>query len=86
MDNETRERIEKEAKEYCHTRGEENCYIKGATAEHSRITELLKEEKNKAIDSVKDMLVVMMEDEENEGLAALENAYRKLESLKGKQQ
>lgn len=84
-DKETKERIERDASEYIkqylphvNTTGHWLGYIDGAESERQKAW-------NEAIDAVKDMLVVQMEDEENEGLAALENAYSKLEELKHKQ-
>lgn len=80
-DKETKERIEESAKLYAEARGNGNDYLSYKTGAESERPKAW----NEAIDAVKDMLVVQMEDEENEGLAALENAYSKLEELKHKQ-
>lgn len=84
MDNETRLRIIKRAEVHANDEPYEfqakESYIAGACAEHSRITELLKEERNKAIDECIKLIAGEPADQ------TLPSIKRNLESLKGKQQ
>lgn len=92
MDNETRARIEKEAESYSNLRVWPNevkrhcrdSYAVGAMNEHSRITELLKEERIKVIDEV--VKLVFEEDGDFKQHESPASVMAKIQALKGKQQ